>query len=147
MVSTTGSAPLDQAANEPDGAPRQLRELRDRLVDGLVADGTIVSAPVEAAFRAVPRHVFAPGAQPERVYARDIVVVKRDEHGTPISTVSAPEIQARMLEQAGIEPGMRVLEIGSGGFNAAFIWQVVCRILWCRVQPDGPGCRCNWVSN
>ncbi|HET9896690.1 MAG TPA: hypothetical protein VFQ44_17305 [Streptosporangiaceae bacterium] len=30
-----------------------------------------------------------------------------------------------MLEQAAIEPGMRVLEIGSGGYNAALIAELV----------------------
>jgi protein-L-isoaspartate(D-aspartate) O-methyltransferase len=30
-----------------------------------------------------------------------------------------------MLEQAGIEPGMRVLEVGSGGYNAALIAELV----------------------
>lgn len=96
-------------------------ELRHRLVDEMTGDGTITSAPVEAAFRAVPRHLFAPGVPLEQVYARAIVMVKQDQHGVPVSTMSAPEIQARMLEQAAIEPGMRVLEIGSGGFNAALI--------------------------
>lgn len=102
-------------------------ELRNHLVDGLVADGIISLAGVEAAFRAVPRHVFAPGVPLEEAYARSIVVVKRNEHGTPISTVSAPEIQATMLEQAEIGAGMRVLEIGSGGFNAALIAEIVGR--------------------
>ncbi|GAA2626487.1 hypothetical protein GCM10010411_74280 [Actinomadura fulvescens] len=100
-------------------------QLRDRLVDDLLADKTVTSPRVEEAFRSVPRHVFAPGAPLEQVYSRDIVVVKRNEQGTPISTVSAPEIQARMLEQAEIGPGMRVLEIGSGGFNAALIAEIV----------------------
>jgi protein-L-isoaspartate(D-aspartate) O-methyltransferase len=35
--------------------------------------------------------------------------------------ISAPNIQAMKLEPAGIEPGMRVLEVGSGGYNAALI--------------------------
>lgn len=98
--------------------------LRDRLVGGMVADGTICTGPVERAFRSVPRHMFAPEAELERVYGRQIVVVKRDEHGVPVSTMSAPEIQARMLEQAQVEPGMRVLEIGSGGCNAALIQEL-----------------------
>ena len=93
--------------------------LRERMAADLMADGTVTSVRVDRAFRSVPRHLFAPGAGLERVYAREIVVVKRDQHGIPVSTVSAPEIQARMLEQAQIEPGMRVLEIGSGGYNAA----------------------------
>ena len=96
-------------------------ELRNRLTDELIAAGHISSAAVEAAFRAVPRHLFAPGVPIEAAYARDIVVVKRDEHGALMSTISAPEIQALQLEQAGIRPGMRVLEIGSGGCNAALI--------------------------
>jgi protein-L-isoaspartate(D-aspartate) O-methyltransferase len=106
-------------------AGRRAGVLRGRLVDGMVADGIIGSAPVERAFRVVPRHMFAPDAELERVYAREIVVVKRDEHGVPVSTVSAPEIQARMLEQAQVGPGMRVMEIGSGGYNAALIAELV----------------------
>jgi protein-L-isoaspartate(D-aspartate) O-methyltransferase len=101
--------------------PQSAAELRGRLVDGLVADRTITCAAVEAAFRAVPRHLFAPGVPLAQVYERAIVVVKQDQHGVPISTMSAPEIQARMLEQAAISAGMRVLEIGSGGVNAALL--------------------------
>lgn len=100
-------------------------ELRTRLTEELVADGTITSQGVEAAFRAVPRHLFAPGVTLEEAYAQDIVVIKKDEHGTTISSVSAPRIQAMMLEQAGLRPGMRVLEIGSGGFNAALMAELV----------------------
>lgn len=114
-------------------------ELRNRLADEMAGDGTIVSAAVESAFRAVPRHLFAPGVRLEQVYARAIVVVKRDGYGVPVSTMSAPEIQARMLEQAGIEPGMRVLEIGSGGFNAALIAELTGpagQVITVDIDPD-----------
>ena len=100
-------------------------ELRGRLVDELVAEGAIVSEQVEAAFRAVPRHLFAPAVPLEAAYAKDIVVTKRDAHGITISSVSAPDIQAVMLEQAGLHTGMRALEIGSGGYNAALMAQLV----------------------
>ncbi|MFN2494976.1 MAG: methyltransferase, FxLD system [Pseudonocardiaceae bacterium] len=99
--------------------------LRGRLTDELVAGGTIVSKEVEAAFRMVPRHLFAPGATLEESYAQDTVRIKRDEHGTTLSAVSAPQIQAMMLEQAQLRTGMRVLEIGSGGYNAALIAELV----------------------
>lgn len=96
--------------------------LRNRLADELVADGLIESTEVEAAFRVVPRHLFAPGATLEEAYAADGVVAKRrDRHGVTISSVSAPQIQALMLEQAALGPGMKVLEIGSGGYNAALM--------------------------
>ena len=100
--------------------------LRGKLVAELVTAGTIVSKEVEAAFHAVPRHLFAPGAALEDAYAAfRVVVAKRDEHGTTISSVSAPSVQAVMLEQAGLQPGMRCLEIGSGGYNAALMSELV----------------------
>ncbi|MEV0611180.1 methyltransferase, FxLD system [Polymorphospora rubra] len=94
------------------------------MVDQLVAAGSIRSAAVERAFRVVPRHAFAPGVPLSQAYAQDIVVVKRDDYGRTISSVSAPGIQAMQLEQAGIKPGERCLEIGSGGYNAALMAEV-----------------------
>jgi protein-L-isoaspartate(D-aspartate) O-methyltransferase len=95
--------------------------LRHELAQSLVSDGTIRSSRVEAAFRAVPRHMFAPEATLQDAYARYSVIVKTDDNGRPVSTVSDPHIQAVMLEQAQVTAGMRVLEIGSGGYNAALL--------------------------
>lgn len=99
--------------------------LRDALVDRLIADGAIRSARVEAAFRTVPRHVFAPEASLEKAYANATLPTKRDEGGATISAVSAPWLQAAMLEQGELAPGMRCLEIGSGGYNAALMAELV----------------------
>ncbi len=95
--------------------------LRHQLAESLISDNTITSGPIEAAFRSVPRHLFAPEASLEDAYARYSVIVKTDESGQPVSTVSDPHIQAVMLEQAQVQPGMRVLEVGSGGYNAALL--------------------------
>ncbi len=103
----------------------QARALREELVDKLVALDAIRSSEVEAALRTVPRHLFAPGATLEASYANDTVRTKRDEYGTTISSVSAPWLQAMMLEQAQLGPGMRVLEVGSGGYNAALMAELV----------------------
>lgn len=110
---------------EPTVESDRAAELRGRLTDELVADGTIASKEVEAAFRVVPRHRFAPGVTLEEAYARSSVRTKRDDHGITISAVSDPGIQAMMLEQAGLRPGMRCLEIGSGGYNAALMAEIV----------------------
>jgi protein-L-isoaspartate(D-aspartate) O-methyltransferase len=93
------------------------------MADRLVADGWVTSPVVEKAFRAVPRHLFVPdGTLLEDAYAADLApIAKKDSDGTNISSVSAAWLQARMIAQAGIEPGMRVLEIGSGGYNAALL--------------------------
>jgi len=102
-------------------------ELRGALADELRAQNKIISSAVEAAFRAVPRERFMPADTPlDIAYGVDSsVVVKRDERGVALSSVSAAYIQARMLEQAELRPGMRVLEIGSGGLNAAYIAEIV----------------------
>jgi protein-L-isoaspartate(D-aspartate) O-methyltransferase len=96
--------------------------LREALVRTLREEKLVVSEAVAAAFGTVPRHLFAPGEALEAAYdPHGTVVPKRDADGLLLSVVSAPQIQAMMLEMARIEPGMRVLEIGSGGYNAALI--------------------------
>jgi protein-L-isoaspartate(D-aspartate) O-methyltransferase len=100
----------------------QADRLRDALVDQLAAAGTVRVPAVEAALRAVPRHVFVPDASLPRAYADDVVQTKLDADGVPISAASQPSIVAVMLEQLAVEPGDRVLEIGAGtGYNAALL--------------------------
>lgn len=113
---------IDSTAEESSG-PEQLC---GAMVDELRKLDAIRSDHVVSAFRRVPRQAFAPGAPLEEVYAATTAVVtKRDEHGVAISSVSAPQVQASMLEQADIRPGMKCLEIGSGGYNAALMAEVV----------------------
>jgi protein-L-isoaspartate(D-aspartate) O-methyltransferase len=100
-------------------------ELHQALVDRLVREGSIRSARVEAAFRAVPRHPFLPDLALEEVY-RDEAIPTKQREGRAISSSSQPTIMAIMLEQLSLEPGQRVLEIGAGtGYNAALIAHIV----------------------
>ena len=107
-------------------------ELHQALVDQLLAVRSAVGRPrlirspaVEAAFRAVPRHLFLPEAPVEQVYRDEAIITKRQD-GVPISSSSQPAIMAIMLEQLALEPGHRVLEIGAGtGYNAALMAHIV----------------------
>ncbi len=100
--------------------------LRADMIRALRDQDGIRSESVAAAFKAVPRHRFAPDAPVEVVYdLHRTVPVKADEHGLELSVMSAAHLQAVMLEQAEVEPGMRVLEIGSGGVNAAYLQELV----------------------
>jgi protein-L-isoaspartate(D-aspartate) O-methyltransferase len=104
--------------------------LRGALVEQIIAtydeeQGLVLSRAVEAALRTVPRHLFAPGVPLETAYANHSIVTKRTERGSPLSSVSAPWIQAMMLGQLQVAPGQRVLEIGSGGYNAALLRELV----------------------
>ncbi|MFE3203058.1 methyltransferase domain-containing protein [Embleya sp. NPDC059237] len=98
---------------------------------------------VRDAFDALPRHAFAPdrlwdwdgtgyvpvdrGAAPTRwvelVYAGpDNAAVTEVTDGIPSSSLSAPAVVATMLDSLDVEPGHRVLELGTGtGWNAALI--------------------------
>ncbi|WP_431929956.1 methyltransferase, FxLD system [Nonomuraea jabiensis] len=103
------------------------QSLRAVMVGRLREMGAIRREEVAEAFSRVPRHAFAPEATLEEAYDPEAVVRTKwaADGTTAISSVSAPQIQARMIEQAGIASGMRVLEIGSGGFNAALLAELV----------------------
>lgn len=100
--------------------------LRERMIERLYAINALRSEPVADAVRAVPRHAFAPDSPLEEAYdAKKILRTKVDGDGQATSSVSATWIQTLMLERANIQPGMRVLEVGSGGYNAALIAEIV----------------------
>ncbi|MER6176525.1 methyltransferase, FxLD system [Streptosporangium sp. NPDC001681] len=101
--------------------------LREALVQKLRKQGMILSDRVADAFSVVERHLFVPEGTPLEVAynADESVATKTDEHGVIISSISAPFIQAQMIEQSEIRPGRSVLEIGSGGYNAALLAEVV----------------------
>jgi protein-L-isoaspartate(D-aspartate) O-methyltransferase len=96
------------------------------MVAALRDEGLITTDSVAAAMNAVPRHAFAPGEPLEKVYQTNTTLVpKIDASGRQTSVMSASHIQAIQLEQADVRPGMNVLEIGSGGYNAALIAELV----------------------
>ncbi|MEU5322271.1 methyltransferase, FxLD system [Streptomyces sp. NPDC021056] len=109
-----------------DSTIRDPKRLRAEMVRALRDEEAITSDSVAAAFAAVPRHQFAPEASLELAYdLHRIVPVKKDENGLNVSVMSAAHLQGVMLEQADIAQGMKVLEIGSGGYNAALIQELV----------------------
>ena len=74
---------------------------------------------VLAALRAVPRHMFVPERHRSRAY---------DDTPLPIeegSTISQPYIVALMSQLLDVEPGDKVLEVGTGsGYQAAVLAQM-----------------------
>jgi protein-L-isoaspartate(D-aspartate) O-methyltransferase len=102
------------------GDDEGIAHLHRAFVDNLKRAGQIRTAPVEAAFRAVPRHLFVPGFALEDVYSDRAINVK------PGASSSQPTVIANMLEELQLEPGQRVLEIATGtGYNAALISHIL----------------------
>lgn len=100
-------------------------EKRNALTDELKLKGAIRTAPVEVAFRAVPRHLFVPEVDPERAY-RDEMIPIEVPCGEAASSASQPAIVAQMLEQLELAPGQSILEVGAAtGYNAALMAHLV----------------------
>lgn len=119
--------------------PRSAEHLREAMTDGLIAEGWITSPHVEAAFRAVPRHLFTPPGTPlETSYnGHTAPVLKKAPDGSNLSSVSGPWLQALMIAQAGVGPGMQVMEVGSGGYNAALLAEVTGEhVVTVDIDPD-----------
>src|SRR5689334_12849024 len=99
--------------------------LHRALIDALVRRQAIKGPRVEAAFRAIPRHLFLPDVPLAEAYRNEAIPTKLAD-GEAISSSSQPEMMAIMLEQLALEPGLRVLEIGAGtGYNAALMAHIV----------------------
>ncbi|MFD7897188.1 hypothetical protein [Streptomyces sp. NPDC059743] len=115
----------DMRTEEAQSAPSS-KQLRDKVVGNLINMRAVRSERVEAAFRAALWHLATPDADVTKNYrVEDAVITKTDADGVQLSSVSAPRIQAMQIEQADIRPGMRVLKIGSGGVNAAYLAEIV----------------------
>lgn len=109
----------DQQAAMPD-------RLRTAMTQRLVDDQVIHTSAVQAAFAAVPRHLFLPHVPAQTAYADEPVYTKTSGDGARISAASQPRIVAMMLEQLDLHPGHRVLEAGAGtGYNAALIGHMI----------------------
>ncbi len=99
---------------------------RQALVETLKQKGELPEPAAEAAFAAVPRHVFLPDLPLEQVYADEAIPIKRDSDGTILSSSSQPSMMAIMLRQLRLNKGDNVLEIGTGtGYNAAIMQHIV----------------------
>jgi protein-L-isoaspartate(D-aspartate) O-methyltransferase len=113
-------------------------KLRNALVDNLVADGHIRSAPIERAMRSVPRHAFIPEASTAEAYENRAIPIE-NASGAKASSLSAPIWVANMLEELSLSAGMRILEVGAGtGYHAALMAKLVGptgRVVTVEIEP------------
>ena len=100
--------------NQPDRHSRQVE--RDWMVDTQIVGGGINDPRVVAAMRRVPRHHFIPDAEAEDAYGDFPLPIGFEQ------TISQPFIVAYMTDALQLQPGEKVLEIGTGsGYQAAIL--------------------------
>lgn len=96
---------------------------RQRMVREQIQARGVIDPAVIAAMLAVPRHLFVQEALRGQSYEDSPLPIG---HG---QTISQPYIVARMTELLELQPGMRVLEIGTGsGYQAAVLAAMGCTV-------------------
>ncbi len=95
------------------------KDERERMVQEQIAARDVENESTLAAMRHVPRHLFVPAQYAGRAYADCPLPIGQGQ------TISQPFIVAFMTEVLEVEPGDKVLEIGTGsGYQAAVLTEL-----------------------
>jgi len=104
---------------------------RQRMVSLQLQSRGIADPQVLAALSRVPRHLFVPPKLASSAYG---------DHPLPIGqgqTISQPYIVALMSQWAEVQPGEKVLEVGTGsGYQAAVLAELTDRVLSIEIIPE-----------
>lgn len=125
VVSLTALAIAAMAQTEAEFAAQREAMVREQIEARGVRDPATLSA-----MRAVPRHEFVP---------RESVGGAYGDHPLPIGhgqTISQPYIVAYMTELLALQPGDRVLEVGTGsGYQAAVLAEITDEVHTIEIVP------------
>jgi protein-L-isoaspartate(D-aspartate) O-methyltransferase len=127
IVPTPGSVDRD-FEDTPEMQTRRAK-LVTNSVEPVVSDPRVIQAML-----AVPRHSFVPTAFLDQAY---------EDHPLPIGlgqTISQPSLVAMMTEMLDLQPGQRVLEIGTGsGYQAAILREMTDQVYSIEIIPELAG--------
>ena len=120
MPAATGR-PGDGAG--PSVTPMDLAERRRSMVEHQIEGRGVRDERVLDAMRTVPRERFVPASEAHEAYEDRPLSIGRGQ------TISQPYVVALMAEAAELQPGDRVLEIGTGsGYGAAVLAHVAAQV-------------------
>ena len=129
LATACGGSDLATVTSTVDGDPFAQR--REAMVQAYVTANEIKSPLVLEAMLAVPREEFVLRGDRERGY-REMAL--RIRHG---QTISQPFIVAEMTDLLSLQPGDRVLEIGTGsGYQAAVLAEITDEVYSIEIIPE-----------
>jgi protein-L-isoaspartate(D-aspartate) O-methyltransferase len=103
--------------------PVKFKRQRQEMVRSQIAGRGIHDPRVLAAMERVPRHLFVSEALMDQAYGDFPLPIGEQQ------TISQPYIVAEMTQALSLDPGDRVLEIGTGsGYQAAVLAEIVSRV-------------------
>jgi protein-L-isoaspartate(D-aspartate) O-methyltransferase len=128
--SNTQPSPLASLALSPTGVDPFASSREEMVIRQIIRRG-VTDPAVLASVRTVPRHLFVPP---------DLIDQAYNDNPLPIGlgqTISQPYIVALMTEALKLEPGMRVLEIGTGsGYQAAILAEMGMQVYTIEILPE-----------
>jgi protein-L-isoaspartate(D-aspartate) O-methyltransferase len=106
-------------------------EERRRMVETQLAARDIHDPKVLAAMKRVPRHLFVPENERRYAYGDGPLPIGEGQ------TISQPYIVAYMTQALDLQPGDRVLEVGTGsGYQAAVLAELVNEVDTIEILPE-----------
>lgn len=120
LEATRNGEPPPRPAFEGD----EFEDLRAEMVRDQIEARDVSDEALLEALQRVPRHRFAPMVAPESAYQDSPQPIG---HG---QTISQPYMVGFMTERLALEPGDRVLEVGTGsGYQAAILAELVDEVV------------------
>ncbi len=109
--------------------------LQNKMVDEQMVARGIRDERVTAAFRKIPRHFFVPEEHWAEAYRDKPVPIGQGQ------TISQPYMAALMTEALEIEPGHKILEVGTGsGYQAAILCELGAQVFSIEIIPELSSC-------
>ena len=134
LAASPGATPptgLESATPAATGTPDPYVEDRRHMVDTQMRSRDITDERVLTAMETVPRHEFVLPEVLDQAYA---------DHPLPIGdgqTISQPYIVALMTQMLDLQPGRKVLEIGTGsGYQAAVLAELTDQVYTIEIIPE-----------
>lgn len=129
MSSEPGKAAAEDYAAEREEMIKQV-ELMARE-SGPYTGRHVLDDRVMQAMAKVPRHMFVPPEMRSQAYQNRALPIGHDQ------TISQPYIVALMSDLAQVQPGEKVLEVGTGsGYQAAILAEVGAEVYTIEIVPE-----------